>query len=165
MAKRYKDSNQGAKAQVIGYDPRPMLKITPPAGSSDRRVKVYNYVEACRTFPTTFAASDLDPILRRVNPKLRGQIRSTFIVINDDQARPQSRRFGQGAGSGPSAASDSGPSAAAGSGPSAAAGGDDAIDVDDEAEFEEVASGRIDDRRGTRRKASSPLDSATAAKR
>jgi hypothetical protein len=85
MAKRYKDSNAGAKVQVIGYDPRPLLKITPPAGSSDRRVRVYNYIEACRSLPTTFSAADLAPILRRINPRLKGSIRSTFFILSDDQ--------------------------------------------------------------------------------
>jgi len=54
MAKRYRDNNPGAKVQVIGYDPRPLIKITPPAGSSDRRTKVFNYIEACRSLPATF---------------------------------------------------------------------------------------------------------------
>jgi hypothetical protein len=85
MAKRYKDSNPGSKVQVIGYDPRPLLKVIPPSTASDRRTKVYNYVEACRAFPTTFAAKDLDPIMKRIHPSLRGQIRSTFIVLSDDQ--------------------------------------------------------------------------------
>ena len=38
MAKRYRDRNQGSKAQVIGYEPRPLIKITPAQGASDRRV-------------------------------------------------------------------------------------------------------------------------------
>jgi hypothetical protein len=90
MAKRYKDSNPGSKVQVIGYDPRPLLKIIPPAGASDRRTRVFNYVEACRSLPATFDSADLDPILRRVHPSLRGDIRSTFIVLSDDMLRPRS---------------------------------------------------------------------------
>jgi hypothetical protein len=91
MAKRYRDSNPGSKVQVIGYDPRPVIKLTPPAGASDRRTKIFNYVEACKFFPTSFSASDLDPILRRVSPRLRHQVRSTFIVFSDDmiRSRPQ----------------------------------------------------------------------------
>jgi hypothetical protein len=89
MAKRYKDSNPGSKVQVIGYDPRPLLKIVPPAGSSDRRTKIFNYVEACRRLPSTFDSADLDPILRRVNPSLRGEVKATFIVLSDDMLRPQ----------------------------------------------------------------------------
>ena len=37
---RYRTSNPGAKVQVIGYDPRPLMKITPAAGSENRRVQV-----------------------------------------------------------------------------------------------------------------------------
>ena len=47
LAARYKTSNPGAKVQVIHYDPRPQLKITPTAGAEDRRVQVqllYVYV-------------------------------------------------------------------------------------------------------------------------
>jgi hypothetical protein len=89
MAKRYKDSNPGSKVQVIGYDPRPLLKIIPPAGSSDRRTKVFNYIDACKSLPSIFDPADLDPILRRINPSLRGEVRSTFIVLSDDMLRPR----------------------------------------------------------------------------
>jgi hypothetical protein len=153
MAKRYRDSNAGSKAQVIGYDPRPLLKITPPSGSSDRKVKVYNYVEACRSFPTTFAVADLDPILRRINPKLKGQVKSTFIVISDDQARAQAQAR-RGAGSGANRA------------PVVEDGN---IEVDEDTESSSVSGSNIEplaDRRGTRRRASSPpLESTSAAKR
>ena len=43
LAKRYRESNPGSKVAVIGYDPRPLIKITPPNSASDRRVKVYFY--------------------------------------------------------------------------------------------------------------------------
>ena len=41
LAKKYRESNPDGKAQVISYDPRPLIKITPPASSTDRRTKVY----------------------------------------------------------------------------------------------------------------------------
>jgi hypothetical protein len=88
MAKRYKDMNPEAKVQVVGYEARPLIKIVTPAGSSDRRTKVYHYVEACRLLPTTFQSSDVQKILRRVNPRLRGQIKSVFIVLSDDMLSP-----------------------------------------------------------------------------
>ena len=37
------------------------------------------------SFPTNFSASEVEPILRRINPKLAGQIRSLFICLSDDQ--------------------------------------------------------------------------------
>jgi hypothetical protein len=103
MAKRYRDSNPGAKVQVIGYDPRPLLKILPPVGASDRRTRVYNYIEACRALPTTFSSTDLDPILRRVHPNLRGSIRSTFIVLSDDMLRSRAVVQGEVPGDAPDA--------------------------------------------------------------
>lgn len=88
IAKRYRDSNPGSKVQVIGYDPRPLIKITPAQSASDRRVKSYNYVEAVTTLPINFPASEVASIVRRINPRLQGQIRSIFIVLSDDQYRP-----------------------------------------------------------------------------
>ena len=40
LAARYRDSNPGSKVKMIGYEPRPMLKITPAASASDRRIQV-----------------------------------------------------------------------------------------------------------------------------
>ena len=85
LAQRYRDSNPGSRVAVIGYQPRPLIKITPPSNASDRRVKSFNYVEAVKTLPTNFSASELAPIIRRINPRLAGQIRSIFIILSDDQ--------------------------------------------------------------------------------
>ena len=89
IAKRYRDSNPGSKVQVVGYEPRPLIKITPPASASNRRVQAYNYCEAVKTLPTNFSAAEIGPIVRRINPKLQGQIKSLFIIISDDQVRPR----------------------------------------------------------------------------
>ena len=40
LASRYRDSNPGSRVKMIGYEPRPVLKITPAASSSDRRMQV-----------------------------------------------------------------------------------------------------------------------------
>ena len=96
MAQRYCDSNPGGKAQVIHYDPRPLIKITPPSSSSDRRTRSYNFVEAAKTFPSNFTASELDPILKRINPKLSGKLRSIFIVLSDDVYQKKSRNRARG---------------------------------------------------------------------
>ena len=101
LAKRYKNSNPGAKVQVVSWDPRPLLKITPAAGSENRRVQIYDYVEACKKFPTNFPAGEVEPILKRINPKLSGQIRSIFICLSDDQFRKVISKFNR---SGPSQA-------------------------------------------------------------
>ena len=69
---------------MISYQPRPMIKITPAASASDRRVMLFNYVEAVTKLPCKFTPAEIEPITRRVNPKLAGQIRSIFIVLSDD---------------------------------------------------------------------------------
>jgi len=59
-----------------------------------RRSRTLTYFEAVRTLPNTFSSADLAPILKRVNPRLSGQIRSIFIILPDDDyssARSQSR--------------------------------------------------------------------------
>ena len=84
LAKRYRDSNPGSRVKVVGYDARPLLKIIPAPSASDRRQKVYNFVQAVSKLPTNIPASELEAILRRINPELCGRIRSTFIILSDD---------------------------------------------------------------------------------
>ena len=85
LARKYRESNPGSKVSVIGYQPRPMIKITPAASASDRRIMSFNYVQAVRKLPCSFSPTEIDPIIRRINPELLGQIRSIFIIISDDQ--------------------------------------------------------------------------------
>ena len=85
MAKRYRASNPDGRAQVISYDPRPLIKITPPASATDRRTKTYSYIDAVKNLPCNWPEADVVPILRRINPELKGQIRSLFVVLSDDQ--------------------------------------------------------------------------------
>ena len=92
LGKKYRDSNQGSRVQVIGYDPRPVIKITPPPSASDRRIKVYNYVEAVTKLPMNFSGTELEPIMRRINPELLGKIQSLFIVLSDDQFKKRDAR-------------------------------------------------------------------------
>ena len=87
LARRYKVSNPGSKVKVIGYDPRPLLKITPPSGAQDSRQKTYNYIDAVRSLPTNFTESELDFIFQKINPRLCGQLRSIFICLSDDAFR------------------------------------------------------------------------------
>ena len=74
LASRYRASNPEGRAQVISFEPRPLIKLTPPPTASDRRVKVYNYVEAVRKLPCNFSSDEITPILRRINPELAGQV-------------------------------------------------------------------------------------------
>ena len=110
LAKRYKDSNPSARVQVMSYDTRPLIKITPASDASDRRVMLFNYVEAVRKLPVNFSSEELRPILRRVNPKHAGQVRSIFVVLSDDEFRQVISKFAPRSGS--SAESSSGSSSA-----------------------------------------------------
>ena len=98
LGRRYRTSNPGSKVKVIGYEPRPKMKITPAPDSSDRRVKNYHFIEAVRAFPTNFVQSELDFIFKKINPKWCGSLRSLFICLSDDEYRrpipptPGSRR-------------------------------------------------------------------------
>ena len=92
LGKKYRESNPSSRVKVIGYQPRPMIKITPAASSSDTRIMLFNYVEAVTKLPCKFTPAEIEPITRRVNPKLAGQIRSIFVVLWDDvfkKKRPQ----------------------------------------------------------------------------
>jgi len=74
----------GAKAKVIGFESRPLLRLTPPPESSDKRVKTFTYIEAVRRLPTNFTSLEVRPILAKIDPQFRGKLRSTFVVLSDD---------------------------------------------------------------------------------
>ena len=84
FGRRYTSSNPGSSFQVINYDPRPILKIYP---AKDQRAQTYNFIEAIQSLPTNFTQDELDFIIRKVSPKLYGQLRPLFIVISDDMIR------------------------------------------------------------------------------
>ena len=92
IGKRYRESNQGSKVQVINYKPRPLLRIIPPQGSESRKVQNFHFIDAIKKFPTTFSKTDLDFILSKVGYKQKGQLKSLFVVINDDMIRKRDKR-------------------------------------------------------------------------
>lgn len=98
QARRYLASNPGGQAVVIGYEPRPLIKIFPPSDSTDSRIRTFNFIEAMKSLPTNFPMSDLKPILEKINSKLLGSLRSLFMVISDDML--PSRGHHPSAGSG-----------------------------------------------------------------
>ena len=73
--------------KVIGFEPRPLLKISPPSESTDKRTKVYNYLEAIKSLPTNFTPSEISSIMSKVNPRLYTHLRETFVVIDDDMEK------------------------------------------------------------------------------
>ena len=99
LGRRYEASNPGSHFKVVGYEPRPVLKLIPAPDSSDPRVQTYNYIEAIKTLPTNFTPEECNDIVTRVSPKLHGKLRSLFSVISDDMLpRGSGRKNSGGAG-------------------------------------------------------------------
>lgn len=84
IGKKYKDANKGSSVKVIGFEPRPMIKIVPPSGSGDSRVKNFTFIEAVRRLPTTFTPEELKPIIAKVGKRFPGKLRSLFVILDDD---------------------------------------------------------------------------------
>jgi len=97
LAKRYQESNKGSKAHVVTFEPRPVLRITPPEGVSDRRTKSFNYVEAVKKFPTNFSDKELKHILPKISSRQFGRLKSVFICLSDDLQRPSRESDGTSA--------------------------------------------------------------------
>ena len=91
LAERYRTSNPGATVKVIGYDPRPLIKLVPPEGVEDRRVMTYDFLQAIKNLPTNFTPEEREFIINRVSPKLYGKLRSLFRVISDDMVKRKAR--------------------------------------------------------------------------
>lgn len=91
IGKRYLASNPGAKIQVIGYLPRPVLKVTPPPESKNKRIMSYNFIEAIQKFPTAFTKAEVGELASRAAVSFPGKLRSLFVVLSDDMVS-RSRR-------------------------------------------------------------------------
>ena len=72
---------------MIGYDPRPLIRIIPPPNAKSNRVRTYTYLEAIQKYPTNFSSSDLEFILSKVGYKQKGQLRALFVCLSDDMLR------------------------------------------------------------------------------
>jgi hypothetical protein len=89
LAQRYLASNPKGSARVIGYEARPMLRIVPPSGSStDSRVKNYTFIDAVKKLPVNFTTEELQPVLKKAGNRFSGQMRSLFVVLDDDMKLP-----------------------------------------------------------------------------
>ena len=88
LAANYKKSNPGSRTQVVNFEPRPVMRLTPPAGASDPRVMSYTFIEAVTKLPLKFGKSGMAEIMKAVGGKFRGQLRSLFVAISDDDRLP-----------------------------------------------------------------------------
>ena len=98
LGHRYLASNPGSKVKMIGYEARPLLKLTPPSSAADGRVQTYNYIEAIKSLPTNFTEDEVSLIAKKVSSKLFGTLRATFSVISDDMIRKKSKSGSGGGG-------------------------------------------------------------------
>jgi len=104
LGQRYKDNNPGGTFQVIGFEPRPVLKLTPPSGVSDRRVKTYTFIDAIQKLPVCFTDQEYADLAKLVGSKFSGRLKSIFVVLDDDRiqtARSLSQRQKRARGSTP----------------------------------------------------------------
>ena len=108
LASNYKRSNPGSKTQVVNFEPRPILRLTPPSGANDPRVMSYNFIEAVTKLPIKFTRKDKAKIMQSVGSKFKGQLRSLFVVISDDDrySRHRDPESASGSSSGSSSESD-----------------------------------------------------------
>ena len=87
LGRRYRDSNPGSKFQVIAYEARPMLKLTPPSTASDKRVQSFNFIEAVTKLPTAFKSDEIEGLLKRISPHLHSSLRELFVVVSSDMVK------------------------------------------------------------------------------
>ena len=87
--KRWQDSNPGSGSKVLGYDPRPTLKLFPSQDASDKRIQTFTFIEAVTKLPSAFTESEIDDLLSRISIKLHGSLKSLFVVLSDDMLKKQ----------------------------------------------------------------------------
>ena len=117
LAQRHRDANPGSKVQVIGFDPRPLLKIIPPQSATDRRVRSFNFIEAIRSLPSHLSPAESEFLLKKVSLKFTGKLRSLFVILSDDDFRRRSAKQTKEAKAGPVAPASSDSAEGSSSGP------------------------------------------------
>jgi hypothetical protein len=63
------------------------LKITPPSGASDARVKTYNFIEAVQKLRSDLSEEDMSSIVKQIGGKFPGRVRSLFVILDDDKIK------------------------------------------------------------------------------
>ena len=80
----YKASNSGSSYKVLGFEPRPRL-ITEPPQSANSQPRSYNFIQAATSLRADFSDEDFIKIYSVVGKSFPGELRATFIVLNDDE--------------------------------------------------------------------------------
>ena len=87
FGQRWTKSNSGSSYKVLGYKPRPVLRLFPSSSAADRRVKNFTFIEAIKMLPTNFSKPELEDLIQKIPYKFVGKLRSLFVVLPDDLAR------------------------------------------------------------------------------
>ena len=100
LGKRYTKANPGSRSTVVGYEPRPLLKLFPAPTATDKRVMTFNFIEAISKLPTCFSAEETAELLKRISPCLHSSLGELFVVVSQDSLRRSGQRVGQESASG-----------------------------------------------------------------
>ena len=81
--------NPGTTIKVRGYDPRPTLLVLSPTsggpdGSAVASTKLYNFIEAVTSLPSSLSDDNLSRIFGVIGASYPGQLRNLFVIISDD---------------------------------------------------------------------------------
>ena len=101
--KRYVERNPNGRFQVIGYLPRPLLKLTPPPESKSKRILTFSFIEAVQKLPNDLPKADVLDVTKRAAQRFPGQLRSLFVVLSDDMLPRPTRSKRPASPSGPPA--------------------------------------------------------------
>ena len=92
LGRRYVSSNPGGRFQVIGFEPRPLLRLTPPPEAKDKRFMSFHYVEAVTKLPTCFTPDEISELLKRISPRLHSNLKALLIVVSEDMIKSKFTR-------------------------------------------------------------------------
>ena len=84
LGEHYIGSNPGSSYKVRGYDPRPLLVLTPPSSDPSSRMRSLIFTDAVSTVRAHFNDEDLIQIFMSVGTSNRGRLRALFVVLSDD---------------------------------------------------------------------------------
>ena len=83
LASNYLVANPGSTLNMRNYASRPTMLLTPGRDSSDR-ARTYNFIDAVTKLPAVFSDDSLARIFQVVGTSHPGELRSVFVVLNDN---------------------------------------------------------------------------------
>lgn len=83
MGKKYLGSNPGSKVKVIGFEARPVIRITPPV-ETRKRPMTFTFIEAVSKLRLSPTSEELCPIVKRASSWFPGKLRQMFVVLPDE---------------------------------------------------------------------------------